>query len=97
LRGYVRQMQKIRKKRIKVLRSFEDQELSFELSSIQNQIYNEVMKKCGNKFINGKYILVKPHGKIYAQFGEIFYQSHLGIRKKKWKKKRTKGKTNLQM
>ncbi len=82
----INQMQKIRTKRIKVLRSFENQELAFELCCIQNQIYNAVMKKCGNKFKNGKYILVKPTGRIYAQVGELFSQSYLKILKKKKKK-----------
>ena len=87
----VKKMQTVKEMRKKV--DVFEFKLRNELGSIRRNLFEDLVKKCGYKFANGKYIIVKADGKIHQLFTGLFSESAEQKRKlKKQTPKATKDK-----
>src|ERR1035437_406402 len=82
----VKEMQAVKEMRKKV--DVFEFKLINELGNIRRNLFDDLVKKCGYKVANGKYIIVKADGKIHQLFAALFSKS--AEQKRKLEKKTPK-------
>lgn len=81
--SYLKDFKRTYRTWLKVYQSRDDEKLEIELRELKYLILDNLMRKCGRKFRNGKYVLEKSKNRVYLQWGDLLSESYAKQQKKK--------------